>query len=207
MNRTPPMMFSHNPAFRLEFGTKSTQKQKENLNRLNEFIRKWRVDRSQLCWLDGRGKHYCSESKEIIKLFYEKNHVPSNSLIFTDGGSAWGPERQPEILKYGVTETKRYPSVIHHLASPNDNRLHGSAKQLWRSSKDINMGDDVDRSLGLLHFLTAANSSKIKADFERDLFIGGNIPCTIQICENIITDGKIHIIKSNEKFKERLKKY
>ena len=47
---------------------------------------------------------------------------------------------------------RSYPAPVHQHLSPNDNRLHGTAKARWRNS-GVDFEDDVESSLLLLSHL------------------------------------------------------
>jgi hypothetical protein len=49
----------------------------------------------------------------------------------------------------GFAKHVPYPAPVHQHLSPNDNRLHGTAKARWRNS-GVDFQDDVESSLLLL---------------------------------------------------------
>jgi len=53
------------------------------------------------------------------------------------------------LEELGFQQHESYPPAVHHYLSPNDNRLHGTAKQNWRHS-GTDFTDDVESSLRLL---------------------------------------------------------
>ena len=55
-----------------------------------------------------------------------------------------------------------YPAAVHQFLSPNDNKLHGTAKRTWRTECN-DFTDDIYCSIRLLHLLdrdTVAHSQK-----------------------------------------------
>ncbi|MEI7892455.1 MAG: hypothetical protein WCI05_05160 [Myxococcales bacterium] len=56
------------------------------------------------------------------------------------------------LEELGFEQHAAYPPAVHHYLSPNDNCLHGSAKQRWRTS-GVDFRDDVASSLQLLNHL------------------------------------------------------
>ena len=61
-----------------------------------------------------------------------------------------------------------YPTAVHQYLSPNDNRLHGTAKQSWRAS-GVDFTDDVSASLSLLNLLDVDLQTHGKTWFSRNI--------------------------------------
>ena len=54
-----------------------------------------------------------------------------------------------DLESYGFSQHIRYPGPVHQWLSPNDNRLHGAANQVWRKSR-IDFKDDALAIISLL---------------------------------------------------------
>lgn len=95
---------------------------------------------------------YVSESTDLVHQFWQLYQVPNGTIIFSDKGKAFFPGGVSVLEELGFQQHESYPPAVHHYLSPNDNRLHGSAKQSWRHS-GIDFTDDVESSLRLLSLL------------------------------------------------------
>ena len=81
---------------------------------------------------------------------FEAYEVPEGAIVFSHNG--WSTK---EILTgLGFAKHVFYPAPVHQYLSPNDNRLHGTAKKTWRASQ-VDFKDDVASSLLLLNHLDA----------------------------------------------------
>ena len=69
------------------------------------------------------------------------------------------------LLTLGFTKHLVYPAEVHQFLSPNDNKLHGTAKASWRNS-GIPLFDDVQSSIFLLHALDVDTQRHSKAWFD-----------------------------------------
>ena len=97
-------------------------------------------------------RQYARECPGLIRLFFGNYEVPSGSTIYSDEGNAFFENGESVLLEAGFKKHRCYPSMVHQYASPNDNRLHGTSKQPWRTC-GVNFSDDVESCLCLLNFL------------------------------------------------------
>ena len=72
------------------------------------------------------------------------------------------------LLTLGFQKHLCYPAAVHQYLSPNDNRLHGTAKQSWRMS-GIDTKDDVESCLYLLARLDYATCSYSQHWFDQNM--------------------------------------
>ncbi len=153
VNRTPPVLFTLNQLLR--FDRHSTPKRDREVDRLENLLDKYQMHRSRLIYVgktkDEKGV-YVSESTDLVRQFWQLYQVPNGAIIFSDKGKAFFPGGVSVLEELGFQQHESYPPAVHHYLSPNDNRLHGSAKQSCCHS-GIDFTDDVESSLRLLNLL------------------------------------------------------
>lgn len=166
VRRTPPMLFTRNREFHR--GRKNTERRKKLLEHLDATLLKYSIDKSRVVVMSDKhgSKTFQAETAEIIDLFFKK-YGQQKGAIFSDNGNAFLPEGASEMTKHGFREHYTYPAAVHQYLSPNDNKLHGVAKQAWRSST-ADFSDDVDASLALLYHLDKVSSDVIKGWFHHN---------------------------------------
>ena len=155
VNRTPPVLFTFNRKFRLDrLGRKRWVQERDKLvNALARFgIHAKRV-------IDlGAEKHeariYASESAELLRRCFALYPIPPNVVVFSDHGKSFFPGGVSALASLGLAKHVPYPAPVHQHLSPNDNRLHGTAKAKWRNS-GVDFKDDVESSLLFLSHLDA----------------------------------------------------
>lgn len=86
----------------------------------------------------------------------------------SDNGNALFPNGNSVLEAVGFCKHVPYPAVVHQYLSPNDNRLHGTAKEAWRAS-EIDFSDDVSASLFLLNLLDVNIKNHSKTWFTRNI--------------------------------------
>lgn len=168
-NRTPPILFTYNPAFKL--GVRKSKIQEEKYNRLIELLGHYEIGSKRVVYLENNNnesKHFVSESPELLRLFFQRCKVKKNCLILSDNGNAFYEKGESVLLKIGFDIHRTYPAAVHQWLSPNDNHLHGSSKASWRQS-DVNFKDDVSSSLMLLNHLDSDIISYSKHWFNRNM--------------------------------------
>ena len=169
VNRTKPMLFTLNPAFR--FADNTTPAKKKKLNTLLEYLKHYRIDKERIEYIgsnNDKGKTYVRESPELIRRFFNKNKIPKYSVALTDGGNAFFDKGTDILLELGFESHEVYPAAIHQYLSPNDNRLHGTAKQSWKQNVD-DFANDVNASLYFLHCLDVDTTAYSRKWFTNNL--------------------------------------
>jgi len=89
-------------------------------------------------------------------------------VILSDLGGSFIDQGKSVLLDLGFQKHVCYPAAVHQYLSPNDNRLHGTAKKVWRES-DIDYKDDVRSSIFLLHCLDNDIQAQSKMWFDRNM--------------------------------------
>ncbi len=95
---------------------------------------------------------YVSESAGLLQRFFKLYPVPERVVVFSDNGAAFFPDGVSALTPLGFRKHVAYPAPVHQYLSPDDDRLHGTAKARWRNSR-VDFKDDVESSLMLLHDL------------------------------------------------------
>jgi transposase len=169
INRTPPMLFTYNAAFRHD--RKRTQRRDDLREHLDACLQRYGItpDRIKSVGKDKyEREHYVTESPKLLRLFFEKYKVPPGVTVFSDNGNSFFENGESVLHKLGFKTHICYPANVHQYLSPNDNRLHGTSKQTWRNS-GINYSDDVDSCLRLLSYLDRDIVKHSKHWFERNM--------------------------------------
>lgn len=153
INRTPPVLFTFNGQFRLDrVGRKAWIQEKDKL--VNALAR-FGIIAERVIYI-GTEKNetsiYASESAKLLQRFFALYQIPPNVVVFSDNGKAFFPGGVSALKSLGFTKHVPYPAPVHQHLSPNDNRLHGTAKARWRNS-GVDFKDDVESSLLLLNHL------------------------------------------------------
>ena len=158
VNRTPSVLFTYNSLFRRD--RHPTAIRTAAVKHLDEVLAEFAVDGRRVVYAGeskGEKRTYCAESPEIIRRFFSLYpNLPKNILIFSDVGNCFFQDGKDVLLELGFLNHKMYEPIFHHYVSPNDNKLHGVAKNRWRE-RFQNFSDDVHSSIALLSFLDSAN--------------------------------------------------
>lgn len=153
VNRTPPMLFTYDPAFRRD--RKRTARRDGQVAHLDECLARHRVDASRVVYVGkakGEERSYVAESGQLLRLFFAHYGVPLGATVLSDNGNSFFEQGASVLTHVGFQKHVCYPAAVHQYLSPNDNRLHGTAKQSWRQS-GVDHSDDVESSLTLLEYL------------------------------------------------------
>lgn len=169
VNRTPPVLFTFNGKFRLDrFGRKAWVEEKE---KFKGALLRYGVDPKRVVYI-GKEKNetrtYAAESADLLRRFFEVYQVRTKGVVFSDNGAAFFPGGVSALEKVGFKKHVPYPSPVHQHLSPNDNRLHGSAKARWRNC-GVDFKDDVESSLRLLGYLDEEIENHSKMWFKRNI--------------------------------------
>lgn len=153
VNRTPPALFTFNGKFRLDrVGRKAWVQDREVLV---SALARYGIPAKRVLYLGtekNESRTYVSESAALLRRFFELYRVPTRAVVFSDHGAAFFPDGFSALTPLGFAKHVPYPAPVHQYLSPNDNRLHGTAKARWRNSR-VDFKDDVESSLMLLHDL------------------------------------------------------
>jgi transposase len=169
VNRTPPVIFTFNGQFRLDrVGRKAWVQEKEKL--INALAR-FGISAKRVVYI-GTEKNetriYASESSELLQRFFALYQIPPNVVALSDNGKSLFPCGVSVLESLGFAKHVSYPAPVHQHLSPNDNRLHGTAKARWRSS-GVDFKDDVESSLLLLSHLDADLAANGATWFKRNI--------------------------------------
>jgi hypothetical protein len=168
-NRTPPMLFTLNQSFR--FDRPSTRKREQDVERLESLLAKYRIERSRVIYVGkpkGEKGVYVPESADLIRRFWRLYKIPKDAVIFSDEGISCFPAGESVLEELGFSTHESYPPAVHQYLSPNDNCLHGTAKQRWRHS-GVDFHEDVEASLQLLNYLDCDIDALGKHWWDRNL--------------------------------------
>jgi transposase len=169
VNRTPPVLFTFNGKFRLDrVGRKGWVQEREKL--VDTLVRLG-IDARRILYI-GDDKNetriYASESAELLHRFFALYDIPPNVVVFSDNGKSFFPGGKSALEALGFAKHVSYPAPVHQHLSPNDNRLHGTAKASWRNS-GVNFKDDVESSLLLLKHLDVDLAAHGATWFKRNI--------------------------------------
>jgi len=154
-NRTPPVLFTYNGRFRFNRGNRAAWQDEQR--HLEECLERFDIDRERVIYVGAEKKEtrlYVPESSDLLRQFLELYKVPEGAIVFSDNNRS----TKGVLTVLGFAKHVFYPAPVHHYLSPNDNRLHGTAKKSWHASQ-VDFKDDVESSLLLLNHL----DSDIKA--------------------------------------------
>ncbi len=155
VNRTPPVLFTFNGKFRFDrIGRKAWDQEREHLM---DALSRFDINARRIIYIGAKKNEthtYVSESADILRRFFALCQIPLNVVIFSDNGKSFFPGGVSVPESLGFAKHVSYPAPVHQYLSPNDNRLHGTAKASWRNS-GVDFKDDVESSMLLLNHLDA----------------------------------------------------
>jgi len=97
-------------------------------------------------------RKYVDLSPELLRQFFQHYGVSQGAVVLSDNGKSFFEQSESVLVNLGFQKHECYPAAVHHYLSPNDNRLHGTAKQAWRT-EGISSKDDVESCRNDLHRL------------------------------------------------------
>jgi hypothetical protein len=153
VNRTPPALFTFNGKFRLDRVGRRAWIQDRDL--LVSTLARYGIDAKRVLYVGAEkneSRAYVSESADLLGRFFDLYQIPKQVVVFSDNGAAFFPDGVSALTPLGFAKHVAYPAPVHQYLSPNDNRLHGTAKARWRNSR-VDFKNDVESSLMLLHDL------------------------------------------------------
>jgi hypothetical protein len=169
VNRTPPVLFTYNGKFRLDRVRRATWVAEKKW--LTKCLDRHKIDRSRVIYIgDEKNEHrlYADESSALLRMFFGLYEIPDDVVVFSDNGKAFFPGGASVLEELGFARHVAYPAAVHQYLSPNDNRLHGTAKSTWRTS-GVDFKDDVASSTLLLNRLDADISTHGSHWFRRNI--------------------------------------
>ena len=169
VNRTPPVLFTFNGKFRLDrVGRKGWVPERDNL--VNALAR-FGIDAKRILYIgaeQNETRRYVSESAELLRRCFALDPIPPKGVVFSDNGQSFFPGRVSALESLGFAKHVPYPAPVHQHLSPNDHRLHGTAKAKWRN-RGVDFKDDVESSLLLLSYLDADLAAHGVTWFKRNI--------------------------------------
>ena len=136
--------------------------------------------------------HFCREDEWMLVRYFElvEDWLPKDAIIFRDEGKAYDTCFSKIQASAGIDKVIVYPPAVHELLSPNDNKVHGIAKERWRRC-DFYKKDAVESSLSLLHFLRNVDGESISTFFTENFFYNSRTSFTKAEVEKVVmTSGK-----------------
>ena len=169
VNRTPAVLFTYNSRFRFDrIGRKQWVEDKEWLLHCMEH---YEIDASRVVYMgkpQNESRVFMYEHTELVHRFFQIYPIMPSAIALSDNGNAVFPKGKSALEEMGFCKHVPYPAAVHQFLSPNDNRLHGTAKQSWRVS-GIDFTDDVSASLSLLNLLDVELQTHGKTWFSRNI--------------------------------------
>jgi hypothetical protein len=153
VNRTPPVLFTYDPAFRTD--RPPTKRRDAQLVHLRECMEKYGITAERIVYIGTEQKEmrkYARECPDLARRFFGIYPVPPNTTIFSDEGNSFIENGKSVLIDIGFAKHIKYPARVHQFLSPNDNKAHGTAKRAWRSC-GVDHRDDVMSCLCLLSYL------------------------------------------------------
>ena len=114
---------------------------------------------------------YVSECADLVEVFfglYGESEVWKDVVAFTNHGASFQRDGLSILDVIGFHKHVLYPPPVHQYLSPNDNRLHGTAKTAWRAAR-VDLKDDVKACLLLLNLLDRDIAAHGKEWFDRNM--------------------------------------
>ena len=170
VNRTPSVLLTYNPAFRLD--RNPTSRREEQREHLLTVTRELQADLSQIANVGNPSNEhrvYVAETDTLVQKFVERYPIEEGCIALTDNGHAFFSGGNSVLTKIGFGRHIAYPASVHQILSPNDNHLHGVAKRRWKSQQNDFL-DDVRSSVTPLHYLDEETTKHAKTFFDRNIF-------------------------------------
>lgn len=151
LNRTPALLFTHNPKF--DLSRRGRSKHSSEQQHFLQVLAAHGIDQSRIIY-ERSDKHYYAESADMVRVFLGRYSAEfgdfSTITSFSDDGRAYKVgEGRTVFDEAGVRKHCVFPPIVHHYLSPNDADLHPAVKSAWRSACP-SFDDDVLCSVKLL---------------------------------------------------------
>ena len=184
------MLFTYNPDFRME--RKSTFRRTEMAVHLSQCLTECNIDEDRIVYVGskkGERRTFVKESARLVRIFFEHHQVENlpSHVIFSDNGSAFWEEGESVLVDVGFEKHEFYPPDVHQFLSPNDNKLHGVAKQKWRKS-GVDYRDDVKASIQLLMHLDNVEEDVRRNWWITNFMLGGK--ATFKRAQEVVCGNK-----------------
>lgn len=169
VNRTPPMLFTYNGAFRED--RNPTKKRSVAVMHLHEAKEKYGIVKERIQYIGNdknESRTYARECPELLITFFGIYGVDPRCTIYSDNGNSFFEDDSSVLEQLGFKKHVCYPADVHQYISLNDNPLHGSSKQKWRKCR-VDFSDDVSSSLALLHYLDEDIKAHSKYWWDRNM--------------------------------------
>lgn len=169
INRTPPILYTLNPNFRRDRNL--TARRSQLVEHLDECLARHGIDEDRVVYIGkpvGEKEQYAKESPELLRLFFERYGVDDEATVLSDNGNSFFTNGDSVLESIGFKKHLFYAASVHQFLSPNDNRLHGTSKQSWRSPVNDH-SDDVNSSLTLLKYLDRDIINHSRFWFDRNI--------------------------------------
>ena len=139
------------------------------MSHIDSLFANYKIDPARIVYVPPRSekasKAVVAATQDRVKDFLAHCKIPKDSVVLSDQGDEFAVLDKSAFVKHIV-----YPPPVHQWLSPNDNRLHGAAKQRWR-----NLGLDFhDDAEALVSFLKCLDDSMdgVPGWFEANLQVG-----------------------------------
>lgn len=129
VNRTPCILFTYNP--RMAPTQPNTVRGRETRMEFTDALARTEIDESRVLYVKSK-KNYFGENSEMYEAFLTRYNLDKNVAVFHDAGKGFKKGPVSVFDKLEFANHIEYPSDVHQYLSPNDNNLHGAAKQKWK---------------------------------------------------------------------------
>ncbi len=165
LNRTPCMLFTHDPRMAKE--QKDTVRGKRIRSEFEEALKKYNIKEDRIIYVQSK-KTYFAESPEVYEHFLTRYEIPKDDLILHDGGNAFKRRKTSIFDNLGLKNHVVYPADVHQFLSPNDNKLHG-CKSIWHEEY-YKFENGACASLRLMELIDLDTVKNSKTYFQNNLF-------------------------------------
>jgi hypothetical protein len=160
-DRTPAVLYSFDPRYRTD--KLNTKRRREIHGELQAALTKHNIAPERVVYAGkekGESRTYVAESAALVEHFFGFWKIPEGAVVLSDNGNSVATTNNAEgvtpLISAGFKGHFTFPAAVHQFLSPNDNRLHGAAKQRWRKSginknsieSGIRLLADLDASMG-----------------------------------------------------------
>ena len=204
--RTRPVLFTTDSRFKME--QKKTERGFKISSNLKNRLAEYSLSVNQIHYLEG-SKKYVPESKDILRAFLKRCDLHESCVIFSDMGNAFFENGKPIIDNEFNHRTEQYYPIVHHCLSPNDNKIHGVAKQIWRREELKNGWDQsqsVESDTCLLGALTHVDPDLVRECFRKNFLLDSKeVPS--ETCRRNVSGVSEKFLKKLEKLQDCQREY
>ena len=169
INRTPSVLFTFNPAFRTD--RKETKIRSAGREKLQNALDTFGIAANRIVYVGaqkGESRKYVPEQPQLVRRFFGLYGVRKDTHLLSDRGHSFKENGESVLTKLGFKAHRTYPPPVHQYLSPNDNKLHGTAKAVWKE-KCKAFDDDVESCCMLLSLLDQHTTEHSKRWFEGNM--------------------------------------